>query len=97
MTYCNFRKTPPPPDFETEISGEVWYPVAKNDIFPEEFGTFLLASPTLRKVFYKHHKDLLAPQFWQDAQKKIRDGHVEDFFPYPQELRFCNFAPVAAT
>ena len=93
MTDCNFRKTPPPPDFETEMSGEVWYPVARNDIFPEEFGTFLLASPTLRKVFYKHHKDLLAPQFWQDAQKKIRDGHVEDFFPYPQELRFHHCPP----
>jgi isocitrate dehydrogenase kinase/phosphatase len=93
MTDCNFRKTPPAPDFETEMSGEVWYPVARNDIFPEEFGTFLLASPTLRKVFYKHHKDLLAPQFWQDAQKKIRDGHVEDFFPYPQELRFHHCPP----
>ncbi len=43
----------------------------------------------------KHHKDLLQPKFWQDAQQKIREGHVEDFFPYPQELRFCNFAPAA--
>lgn len=90
MTDCNFRKIPPAPDFETEMSGEVWYPVARNDIFPEEFATFLLASPQVRKVFLKHHKDLLDPKFWQDAQQKIRDGHVEDFFPYPQELRFAN-------
>ncbi|UCV20393.1 bifunctional isocitrate dehydrogenase kinase/phosphatase [Ferribacterium limneticum] len=90
MTDCNFRKIPPAPDFETEMSGEVWYPVARNDIFPEEFATFLLASPQVRKVFLKHHKDLLDPKFWQDAQQKIRDGHVEDFFPYPQELRFVN-------
>ena len=90
MTDCNFRKIPPAPDFEAEMSGEVWYPVARNDIFPEEFGTFLLASPVLRKVFLKHHKDLLSAKFWQDAQQKIRDGHVEDFFPYPQELRFHN-------
>ena len=88
MTDINFRKIPPAPDFETEMSGEVWYPVARNDVFPEEFSTFLLASPALRKVFLKHHKDLLSPGFWQDAQQKIRDGHVEDFFPYPQELRF---------
>jgi len=93
MTDCNFRKIPPAPDFETEMSGEVWYPVAKNDIFPEEFATFLLASPTLRKIFHKHHKDLLSAKFWQDAQEKIRAGHVEDFFPYPEELRFCNNPP----
>jgi len=95
MTDCNFRKIPPAPDFETEMSGEVWYAVAKNDVFPEEFGTFLLASPTLRKVFHKHHADLLSPAFWQDAQQKIRAGHVEDFFPYPVELRFCNITPNA--
>ncbi len=95
MTDCNFRKIPPAPDFETEMSGEVWYPVAKNDIFPEEFATFLLASPTLRKIFHKHHKDLLSAKFWQDAQEKIRAGHVEDFFPYPEELRFCNNPPEA--
>ncbi|MCB4361178.1 bifunctional isocitrate dehydrogenase kinase/phosphatase [Quatrionicoccus australiensis] len=95
MTDCNFRKIPPAPDFETEMSGEVWYPVAKNDIFPEEFATFLLASPTLRKIFHKHHKDLLSAKFWQEAQEKIRAGHVEDFFPYPEELRFCNTPPEA--
>ena len=88
MTDCNFRRIPPAPDFETEMSGEIWYAVGKNDVFPEEFSTFLLASPVLRKVFHKHHADLLSPKFWQDSQHKIREGHVEDFFPYPQELRF---------
>jgi len=90
MTDINFRKIPPAPDFETEMSGEVWYPVNRGDVFPEEFATFLLGSPLVRKTFMKHHKDLLQPKFWQDAQQKIRDGHVEDFFPYPLELRFCN-------
>nr|MBL8410528.1 bifunctional isocitrate dehydrogenase kinase/phosphatase [Dechloromonas sp.] len=90
MTDCNFRRIPPAPDFETEMSGEVWYAVAKNDVFPEEFATFLLGSPQIRKIFLKHHKDLLTPKFWTEAQEKIRSGHVEDFFPYPQELRFLN-------
>jgi isocitrate dehydrogenase kinase/phosphatase len=93
MTDCNFRNIPPAPDFETEMSGDVWYPVAKNDVFPEEFSTFLLASPTLRKVFHKYHRDLLNAKFWQDAQQKIRDGHVEDFFPYPEEIRFSKRPP----
>ncbi|PKO90688.1 MAG: bifunctional isocitrate dehydrogenase kinase/phosphatase [Betaproteobacteria bacterium HGW-Betaproteobacteria-10] len=93
MTDCNFRKIPPAPNFEAEMSGEVWYPVAKNDVFPEEFSTFLLASPTLRKIFHQHHRDLLSAKFWQTAQEKIRQGHVEDFFPYPEEIRFKNNAP----
>ena len=90
MTDINFRKIPPAPDFETEMSGEVWYPVHRGDVFPEEFATFLLGSPMVRKLFLKHHKDLLSPTFWQEAQANIRSGHVEDFFPYPQELRFAN-------
>ena len=96
MTDINFRKIPPAPDFETEMSGEVWYPVNRGDVFPEEFATFLLGSPMVRKLFMKHHKDLLTPKFWQEAQEKIRSGHVEDFFPYPQELRFINQPPLAA-
>ena len=96
MTDINFRKIPPAPDFETEMSGEVWYPVHRGDVFPEEFATFLLGSPLVRKLFMKHHKDLLTPKFWQEAQEKIRSGHVEDFFPYPQALRFVNQPPEAA-
>ena len=96
MTDINFRQIPPAPDFETEMSGEIWYPVARNDVFPEEFATFLLTSPQVRKIFMKHHKDLLSPRFWQGAQEKIRSGHVEDFFPYPQELRFINAATTMA-
>jgi isocitrate dehydrogenase kinase/phosphatase len=90
MTDINFRKIPIAPDFETEMSGEVWYPVARNDVFPEEFSTFLLASPLIRKLFMKHHKDLLSPAFWQKTQENIRAGHVEDFFPYPEDLRFIH-------
>lgn len=90
MTDTNFRTIPPAPDFETEMSGEVWYPVAKNDVFPEEFVTFLLTSPTVRKIFLTYHRDLVSTKFWKDAQEKIRSGFVEDFFPYPQTLRFCN-------
>ncbi|MCX8146381.1 MAG: bifunctional isocitrate dehydrogenase kinase/phosphatase [Azovibrio sp.] len=93
MTDMHFRAIPPAPDFETEMSGEVWYPVGPRDVFPEEFATFLLASPLIRKLFLKHHQDLLSPAFWQQTQAKLRAGHVEDFFPYPESLRFCRQAP----
>lgn len=93
MTDTNFRSIPTAPDYETEMSGEVWYSVGQHDVFPEEFATFLLASPTIRQIFMQYHKDLLSPKFWQMAQEKIRSGHVEDFFPYPENLRFQRTLP----
>ena len=72
------------------MSGEAWYSVARNDIFPEEFGTFLLSSPETKRIFMKYHADLLLPGFWQETQKKIAEGLVPDFFPYAEEGRFCN-------
>ena len=90
MTDMNFRKIPPAPYEEMELSGEPWYSAGPMDVFPEEFATFLLGSPRVRKAFLKHHRDLLQPTFWQQAQQRIRDGYIEDFFPYPLELRFRN-------
>ena len=89
MTDCNFRRIPPPPNPEAEMSGEPWYSVARTDVFPEEFGTFLLGNPETRRVFMKHHADLLAPEFWRETKQMILDGYVPDFFPYPEEMRFC--------
>jgi len=90
MTDINFRRIPPAPDYETEMSGEPWYSVARNDVFPEEFERFLLVSPRIRRAFMKYHADLLEVDFWRDAQEAIRRGEVRDFYPYPEEMRFCN-------
>lgn len=88
MTDCRFRRIPPAPNPEAEMSGETWYAVARNDVFPEEFATFLLGVPKVREAFLRHHADLLTPDFWQETQHRICEGHIEDFFPYPPELRF---------
>ena len=88
MTDMNFRRIPPAPNEDMEMSGEAWYSAGPMDVFPEEFATFLLGVPRIRKAFLKHHRDLLDPGFWQQAQARIRAGFVEDFFPYPVELRF---------
>jgi isocitrate dehydrogenase kinase/phosphatase len=88
ITDCNFRSIPEPPNEEAAMSSEPWYPVAKNDVFPEQFGPFLLGNPEVRKYFMKHHAELLTPQYWENAKQRILAGHIEDVFPYPQELRF---------
>jgi len=90
MTDCNFRKIPPAPYPEMEMSGEVWYSVARTDVFPEEFAAFLLTSPMVRASFMKYHADLLDTGFWQAAQEERRRGFVRDFFPYDESLRFGN-------
>lgn len=90
MTDCKFRRIPPPPDFEAEMSGEVWYSVSRMDVFPEEFETFLLVSDKIREAFMRHHPDLFDAEFWQKTQREIRKGEVQDFFPYPESERFGN-------
>ncbi|WEN43248.1 Isocitrate dehydrogenase kinase/phosphatase [Thauera sp. GDN1] len=97
MTDMNFRAIPPAPYEEMELAAEPWYSAGPMDVFPEEFATFLLGVPRVRKAFLRYHRDLLSPGFWQQAQQRIREGYVEDFFPYPEELRFCNLFPQAAS
>ncbi len=87
LTDCNFRRVPTPRNEEDELSGEVWYPVAKNDVFPETFGPFLLGNPMVRDVFMEHHADLLDPEFWQSHKDRILAGHVHDVFPYERDRR----------
>ncbi len=89
MTDCNFRRIPEPPTPEAEMSGEPWYSVARNDIFPEEFGSFLLTHAETRRAFMRYDADLLTPEFWQETQQKIAEGLGPDFFPYPESGRFC--------
>ena len=88
MVDCHFRKIPPAPNEEAELSDEPWYSVEPHDVFPEQFAPFLLGDARIRAAFLRHHADLLTPEFWQQRQQRIREGIMEDVFPYPQERRF---------
>ena len=85
---CNFRRIPEPRNEEDEMAAEPWYHIAKNDVFPEQFAPFLLGNAKVREYFMKYHADLLTPDYWQACKQRIMSGHVEDVFPYPQEIRF---------
>ncbi|PRC93343.1 bifunctional isocitrate dehydrogenase kinase/phosphatase [Solimicrobium silvestre] len=87
---CNFRSIPLARNDEDEMAAEPWYHIAKNDVFPEQFAPFLLGNAKVREYFMKYHADLLTPGYWQACKKRIMEGHVEDVFPYPQEIRFCH-------
>jgi isocitrate dehydrogenase kinase/phosphatase len=95
LTDCNFRRVPPARNEEDEMSGEIWYTVGPKDVFPETFGPFLLGNPAVRKVFMKHHADLLDADFWQANKERIVRGHVHDVFPYDPARRFSERRRVA--
>ena len=88
LTDINFRKIPPPRDEFEEMSGQPWYSVGPNDVFPEEFRLFFSGNARARKAFDQLHSDLYEASFWTNLQEKLRDGFVEDFFPYSAKLRF---------
>ncbi len=88
MTDCNFRRIPPAPNPEAEMSHEPWYSVGPKDVFPEEFGQFLLGDRRVREAFLKQHRDLLEYDFWQNRKLRITQGHLEDIYPYPENIRF---------
>lgn len=87
LTDCNFRKLPPPRDLDDELSPSPWFHVGENDIFPEEFRTFLGLQGTLRDLFLEHHQDLFDVNFWKGMQEHHRAGEILDIFPYPQKKR----------
>lgn len=106
ITDCQFRKVPPAPNEEYELSGEPWYSVGPRDVFPETFDTFLLGDPKVRRIFLAHHADLLDANYWSGQKARIEAGQLIDVFPYEQSIRFqhryanqfgASPAPVAST
>lgn len=87
MTEMNFRVIPPAPNEEAEMASEPWYSVAPNDVFPEEFGIFLLGDSRVRESFLRYHADLLTARWWQQCRDQIARGKIDSFFPYDQERR----------
>lgn len=87
MTEMNFRKIPPPRYPEDEMAAEPWYSVGINDVFPEEFRTFLLINPKVRALFNELHSDLFEAQYWQQLQRNITHGQYEDVYPYKNAHR----------
>jgi isocitrate dehydrogenase kinase/phosphatase len=87
LTDCKFRHIPPPRHPEDEMSAEPWFYVGENDIFPEEFTSFLEFPPEFRDVFMDVHADLLSVDFWRDMQARHEAGEVLDIFPYHESRR----------
>ena len=88
LSECNFRKIPTPRSSLDLFRDEPWYSVNPNDIFPEEFITFVSTDPKIRKMLMELHPDLFDSSSWKNAQECLAAGMQADVFPYPQKLRF---------
>jgi len=92
ITEVSFRRIPPAASYEEELAAEPYWRVGEGDVFPEQFGSFLVSNPRAREIFYEYHRDLLDPAFWAAKQERFRDGLLEDVYPYPEEARFSRVA-----
>jgi isocitrate dehydrogenase kinase/phosphatase len=88
ITECNFRRIPPPRDFDDVMSDQPWYSVEEHDVFPESFGPFFFSFKKDMKIFKKHHADLMDPAWWTQVKQDILSGQQADVFPYPRKRRF---------
>jgi isocitrate dehydrogenase kinase/phosphatase len=86
-TDCQFRELPAAADDTEELSGEPWFYVGPNDIFPEEFINFMGLGGELRDSFLKAHAEILTARYWHDIQARHRAGELLDIIPYPCSRR----------
>ncbi len=82
----------PLPSYDEDGNALPSYGVGPRDMFPEEFPTFMFSDPDARAIFLEEHPELVTPRFWIRQQDRIRAGEMEEFFPYPQEVRFARTA-----
>lgn len=82
MTELNFRSLPKARDDVFEMSSEVWFEVGEDDVFPEQFPSFLGLQGEDLEWFRQRHKDLLHPRFWHDVAEAIEKGMLYDVPPY---------------
>ena len=92
LSDCEFRHLPAPAHEEDAWSAEPTFFVGENDVFPEEFRSFLVPPGDLRDAFLSSHADLLDVEYWRDMQHRVHTGEMLDVFPYRRRRRLAHAA-----
>jgi isocitrate dehydrogenase kinase/phosphatase len=92
VTDCQFSPMPQARDELEELAGEPWFYVGEDEVFPEEFSTYLRMPRGLNDVFVERHGDLFTLEFWHETQERLRKGEVFDIFAYPQSKRLSELS-----
>ncbi len=94
---CTFREVPEPKTYEQEMAATPWYPIAPEDVFPEEWAPFVVPrDPVLSKAFRDAHADLLTAQLWRDKQQAVLRGELQVGLPYAPRYPGLHAAPTIA-
>jgi isocitrate dehydrogenase kinase/phosphatase len=86
VTDCNFRELPVPTTLEEEMQADAWFYVDDNDVFPEQFISFLGLEPDHLEIFLEAHSDLLTAAFWRDRKNHQMAGDMPELLPYRQSV-----------
>ncbi len=90
MSEVNFRRMPVSQSYDDEMLDQPWFPVEPNDVFPEEFKTYLRSPRVVGEVFDDIHPEISTVEFWQGMKDQNAEGSHADFYPYPRDLRFAS-------
>jgi len=91
LTECRFRRIPEAREPESELAPTPWFFVDENDVFPEEFPSFLGLPQDLMAVFEKEHGELFSVDFWRNVQSELKAGKILQRVPYTESSRLPRF------
>ena len=84
VSECVFRTLPEPDPYD-DLAELPVFGVGPDDLFPEEFRSFLGLPAPLRKLFESHHDELFASGYWTEIQRRIESGEIIEVLPYSEE------------
>ena len=79
---CRFRRMPTPRHEFEVFESETWFRVAENDVFPEEFRSFLGIPKDLSATFEAEHGEIFDPDYWRRMQSEHSEGRMVEVRPY---------------
>ncbi|MFP4090998.1 MAG: bifunctional isocitrate dehydrogenase kinase/phosphatase [Cyclobacteriaceae bacterium] len=85
LTNCHFRKIPEARYEDEMMRDEPWFSVNEEDVFPEEFASFLIPRGIYYQDFMDKHRDLLLAEFWCRWKDFHLQGGIMDLQPYTSE------------
>lgn len=88
VTELSFRTMPAARSETEEMAAEPWYYVGPEDVFPEEWPTFMFTSERDRRLFREVAPELADARWWRARQEEIRRGENREVLPYAEGGRF---------
>ena len=86
LSECVFRTLPEPDPYD-DLAEAPLFGVGPDDLFPEEFRSFLGLPSPLRRVFESHHGELFAAPYWKGIQHRINSGEIIEVLPYSEDVK----------